>query len=33
MAEYDFRIEKEKLVTGPRWWPDTGTDWSTDCQS
>jgi hypothetical protein len=25
--------EKEKLVAGPRWAPDTKTDWPTDCQS
>jgi hypothetical protein len=25
--------EKEKLVAGPRWVPDTKTDWSTDCRS
>jgi hypothetical protein len=23
--------EKEKSVTGPRWAPDTKTDWPTDC--
>jgi hypothetical protein len=26
-------MAKEKLVTGPRWAPDTGTDWQTDCRS
>jgi hypothetical protein len=25
--------EKEKLVAGLRWAPDTKTDWPTDCQS
>jgi hypothetical protein len=25
--------EKEKLVAGPRWVPDTKTDWPTDCRS
>jgi hypothetical protein len=25
--------EKEKLVAGPRWAPDTKTDWPTDCRS
>jgi hypothetical protein len=25
--------EKEKLVTGPRWMPDTKTDWPTDRRS
>jgi hypothetical protein len=25
--------EKEKLVVGPRWAPDTKTDWPTDCRS
>jgi hypothetical protein len=25
--------EKEKLVAGPRWAPDTRTDWPTDCRS
>jgi hypothetical protein len=25
--------EKEKLVVGPRWAPDTKTDWPTDCGS
>jgi hypothetical protein len=24
---------KQKLVAGPRWWPDTGTDWPTDRRS
>jgi hypothetical protein len=25
--------KEEKLVMGPRWRPDTRTDWPTDCQS
>jgi hypothetical protein len=25
--------EKEKLVAGPKWAPDTKTDWPTDCRS
>jgi hypothetical protein len=25
-------MAKEKLVTGPRWAPDTRTDWPTDCR-
>jgi hypothetical protein len=25
--------EKEKLVAGPRWVPDTKTDWPTDYRS
>jgi hypothetical protein len=25
--------EKEKLVAGPRWVPDTKTDWPIDCRS
>jgi hypothetical protein len=25
--------EKEKLVAGPKWAPDTKTDWPTACQS
>jgi hypothetical protein len=25
--------EIEKLVAGPRWAPDTKTDWPTDCRS
>jgi hypothetical protein len=25
--------EKEKLVAGPRWVPDTKADWPTDCRS
>jgi hypothetical protein len=25
--------EKEKLVAGPGWGPDTKTDWPTDCLS
>jgi hypothetical protein len=25
--------EKEKLVAGPRWTPDTKSDWPTDCRS
>jgi hypothetical protein len=26
-------MAKEKLVTDPRWAPDTRTDWPTDCRS
>jgi hypothetical protein len=29
LSEGNFR-EKEKLVPGPRWAPDTKTDWPTD---
>jgi hypothetical protein len=25
--------EKEKMVAGPTWVPDTKTDWPTDCRS
>jgi hypothetical protein len=25
--------EKEKLVVGPGWGPDTKADWATDCRS
>jgi hypothetical protein len=25
--------ETEKLVAGPRWVPDTKTDWPTNCRS
>jgi hypothetical protein len=25
--------EKEKLVAGPSWAPETKTDWPTDCRS
>jgi hypothetical protein len=32
MSEGNFK-EKEKLVAGPRWAPDTKTDWPTDCRS
>jgi hypothetical protein len=32
MYEGTFK-EKEKLVKGPRWAPDTKTDWPTDCRS
>jgi hypothetical protein len=32
MSEGNFK-EKEKLVKGPRWAPDTETDWPTDCRS
>jgi hypothetical protein len=32
MSEGNFK-EKEKLATGPRWAPDTKTDWPTDCRS
>jgi hypothetical protein len=31
LSERNFK-EKEILVTGPRWAPDTKTDWPTDCQ-
>jgi hypothetical protein len=31
LSEGNFK-EKEKLVTGPRWAPDTKTDWPTDCR-
>jgi hypothetical protein len=24
---------KENLVVGPKWWPDTRTDWPTDSRS
>jgi hypothetical protein len=23
----NFSGEKKRMVTGPRWWPDTRTDW------
>jgi hypothetical protein len=26
----NFRGEIAKFVAGPRWWPDTRTDWPTD---
>jgi hypothetical protein len=26
-------VEKEKLVAGPRWWPNTRRDWPTDRRS
>jgi hypothetical protein len=29
LSKENFR-EKEKLVTGPGWWPDTRTDWPID---
>jgi hypothetical protein len=32
LSEGNFE-EKEKLVTGHRWAPDTKTDWPTDCRS
>jgi hypothetical protein len=32
MSEGNFK-EKEKLVKGPRWAPDTKTDWPTDFRS
>jgi hypothetical protein len=32
MSEGNFK-EKEKLVKGPKWAPDTKTDWPTDCRS
>jgi hypothetical protein len=32
LSKRNFK-EKEKLVVGPRWAPDTKTDWPTDCRS
>jgi hypothetical protein len=32
LSEGNFK-EKEKLVAGPRWEPDTKTDWPTDRRS
>jgi hypothetical protein len=32
MSEENLK-EKEKLVKGPRWAPDTKADWPTDCRS
>jgi hypothetical protein len=32
LSEENFK-KKEKLVVGPRWVPDTKTDWPTDCRS
>jgi hypothetical protein len=32
LSKANFK-EKEKLVAGPRWVPDTKTDWPTDCRS
>jgi hypothetical protein len=32
LSKRNFK-EKEKLVTGPRWAPDTKTDWPTDRRS
>jgi hypothetical protein len=32
LSKANFK-EKEKSVTGPRWAPDTKTDWPTDCWS
>jgi hypothetical protein len=32
LSKRNFK-EKEKLVAGPRWVPDTKTDWPTDCWS
>jgi hypothetical protein len=32
LSKENFK-EKEKLVAGPRWVPDTKTDWPTDCRS
>jgi hypothetical protein len=32
LSKENFK-DKEKLVTGPRWVPDTKTDWSIDCRS
>jgi hypothetical protein len=31
LSERNFK-EKEKLVLGPRWAPDTKTVWPTDCR-
>jgi hypothetical protein len=31
-SEENFKT-KEKLVAGPRWEPDTMTDWPIDCRS
>jgi hypothetical protein len=30
LSKENFK-EKEKLVAGPRWVPDTRTNWPTDC--
>jgi hypothetical protein len=32
LSDGNFK-EKQKLVAGPRWVPDTKTDWPTDCRS
>jgi hypothetical protein len=32
LSDGNFK-EKEKLVAGPRWAPDTRTDWLSDCGS
>jgi hypothetical protein len=32
LSEGNF-MEKEKLVAGPRWAPDTKGGWPTDCRS
>jgi hypothetical protein len=32
LSKENFK-EKEKLVAGPRWVPDSKTDWPTDCRS
>jgi hypothetical protein len=32
VSEGNFK-EKEKSVKGPRWAPDTKTDWPTECRS
>jgi hypothetical protein len=32
LSKRNFK-EKEKLVTGPRWAPDTRADWPTGCRS
>jgi hypothetical protein len=32
MSEGNFK-EKETFVKGPRWAPDTKTDWLTGCRS
>jgi hypothetical protein len=32
LSKENFK-EEERLVEGPRWVPDTKTDWPTDCRS
>jgi hypothetical protein len=32
LSEENFKA-KAKMVAGPRWAPDTKTDWPTDCRS